>query len=146
MRKLLYSMMSIAAVAVFAMPALAQPSRYHAYHPGYRAYDYASPVYHRGYPARAAAPAAGVVGGTVAGVGVPEGWWGAAATAALPATAAGAAAVGGVAGIGAVAAVDAMIEPCRGFAALFDLSHGECVNGHYVGNAPGQPVPPYRYQ
>ncbi len=136
MRKLFYSAISLTVAAAFATPALAQP-------PGYRAYDYAPPAY-RHNDARVAAPAAGVVGGTVAGVGVSEGWWGTAATAALPTTAAGAAAVGGVAGIGAIAAVDFMLEPCRGFAAMFDLSDGECVNGHYVGYA--QPPRPHRYR
>ena len=105
MRKLLYSAISLAAAAAFATPALAQP-------PGYRAYDYA-PAYH----SRAAADfGAGVVGGTVAGLGVSEGWWGAAATAALPTTAAGAAAIGGVAGIGAVVA--SMRRPSRAAALL----------------------------
>lgn len=134
MRKLLYSMISLAAVAAVATPALAQPA-------GYGAYDSATPTYRHARPSRAVAPAAGVVAGTVVGVGVSEGWWGTAATAALPATAAGAAAIGGIAGVGTVALVDAMIEPCRGFAALFDLSHGECVNGQYVGYAPRRPIP-----
>jgi hypothetical protein len=67
----------------------------------------------------------GVAVGTVAGVGLYEGWFGSsAAVAAFPATAAGAAAVGGVAGIGAVALIDAAIQPCRGFQALF-LMHRE---------------------
>jgi hypothetical protein len=128
MRKLLYAGISLAAAAAFASPALAQPA-------GYRAYDYAPPAsYHNARTATAVG--AGVVGGTVAGLGVSEGWWGAAATAALPTTVAGAAAIGGVAGMGTVAAVDFMLEPCRGFAAVFDLSHGECVNGHYVGDQP----------
>ncbi len=138
MRKLLYAGISLAAAAAFATPALAQPS-------GYRAYDYAPPAaYHDSRAATAVG--AGVVGGTVAGLGVSEGWWGAAATAALPTTVAGAAAIGGVAGVGTVAAVDFMLEPCRGFAALFDLSHGECVNGHYVGDQPPRRAVRYRYR
>jgi hypothetical protein len=77
---------------------------------------------------------AGVVGGTVVGLGVSEGWWGAtAAGAALPATAAGAAAVGGVAGVGGIALLDAVFQPCRGFQALLTISHGQCANGEYVG-------------
>jgi hypothetical protein len=76
----------------------------------------------------------GAVGGTVVGVGVYNGWWGAtAAGAALPTTAAGAAAVGGVAGVGAVALIDAAVQPCRGFHALLGMNHDECVNGVYVG-------------
>jgi hypothetical protein len=80
---------------------------------------------------------AGVATGTIIGLGVAEGWWGAtAAGAALPATTAGAAAVGGVAGIGTIALVDAFVQPCRGFAALFDVNSGACVNGQYVGHQP----------
>jgi len=68
------------------------------------------------------------VTGTVIGLDVAEGRWGAtAAGAALPATAAGAVAVGGVAGVGTVALIDAFVQPCRGFAAL---------NGQYVGYRP----------
>ena len=129
MRKLLSAGIALAAAAAFATPALAQP-------PGYRAYDYAPPTAYHHDGRTAVAVGAGVVGGTVAGLGVSEGWWGAAATAALPTTVAGAAAIGGVAGMGTVAAVDFMLEPCRGFAAVFDLSHGECQDGHYVGYAP----------
>lgn len=87
-----------------------------------------------------AAPAeatVGVIGGTVIGLGISEGWWGStAAGATLPTTAAGAAALGGVAGIGAVAVVDAAVQPCRGFHAMFALNHGACENGHYVGYGP----------
>lgn len=116
MRKLVCAV-SLAAAAAFATTAAqAAPEGY-----------YQNP--------RIIAPVAGVVGGTVAGLGVSEGWWGSAAAAALPASAAGAAAVGGVVGMGTVALVDAALEPCRGFAALFDLSSGECVNGQYVGYA-----------
>lgn len=141
MRKLLYSVISLAAAAAFATPALARPS-------GYRANDYAPPAYRYDLPSRVVAPAAGIVGGTVAGVGVSEGWWGPAATAALPTTAAGAAAIGGVAGMGAVATVDATLEPCRGLAALSNLSDGECMNGRYVGYAPPlrRPTPRHRYR
>jgi hypothetical protein len=46
---------------------------------------------------------------------------------------AGSIAVGGVAGVGALATVDAVFNPCAGFHALFDESHGQCVNGQYVG-------------
>jgi hypothetical protein len=78
----------------------------------------------------------GVIGGTVIGLGISEGWWGStAAGATLPTTAAGAA-LGGVAGIGAVAVVDAAVQPCRGFHAMFALNHGACENGHYVGYGP----------
>jgi len=146
MRKLLYPAISLVAAAAFAVPALAHSPRHHAYRyglhhdrthvtmrPGYRDYAYAPSAWrHNG--ARKAAPVAGVVAGTTVGIGVAEGWGTAAATAALPATAAGAAAVGGAAGMGAVAAVDAMLEPCRGLAAVFNLSQGECQGGYYVGS------------
>ena len=81
-------------------------------------------------------PASGVgaIGGTVVGVGVYNGWYGAAAAGTeLPTTAAGAAAVGGVAGVGAVALIDAAVQPCRGFHAIFGMNRDECVNGVYVG-------------
>ena len=142
MRKLSCSLISLAAVAALATPALAQSPGYRAHQPGYGAYAYAPPPQENAR--EAGAVGAGVVGGTVAGVGVSQAWWGSAAAAALPATAAGAAAVGGVAGIGAVAAVDAFTNPCRGFAALFDLNSGRCENGHYVGYAQRGPVRRYR--
>lgn len=106
MRKAL-SAISIAAIAAaLATPSLAEPI-------------------HRDD----AAPVAGAVGGTVVGLGLSEGWWGAApavAGTALPATAVGAAAVGGVAGIGGVALIDAAIQPCRGFHAMFLLNEQYC--------------------
>ena len=80
------------------------------------------------------APAAGVVTGTVVGVGLHQGWWGTGTTlgTTLPATAAGAAAVGGVAGIGTAATIHAWTTPCQGahmfFGNLFTSSEG-CVNG-----------------
>jgi hypothetical protein len=80
------------------------------------------------------APATGVVVGTLAGVGLYNGWYGSSAAAtSLGATAATSAVAGGVIGVGAAALVDAAIQPCRGFHAMFDLSHGQCVNGEYVG-------------
>lgn len=123
MRKALYAL-PIAAAAAFATPALAQPYEYNDY-------AYAD--------ARAAAPwVAGTAAGTAVALGAYHGWytsWGAAG-AMLPTTAAGAAAVGGVAAIGTVAFVDGLIQPCRGFHALFDLNHGRCVDGQYVGDGP----------
>ena len=80
------------------------------------------------------APATGVVVGTLAGVGLYNGWYGSSAAAtSLGATAASSAVAGGVIGVGALALVDAAIQPCRGFHAMFDLSHGQCVDGQYVG-------------
>lgn len=120
MRSALYAI-PLAAVAAFATPAFAQ-----SYEPGY---------YNNGYVA--AAPwvvGAGV--GTAAALGAYNGWFTGAAGAAIPSTAVGAAAFGGVAAIGTVALVDAVIQPCRGFHALFDLNHGRCVNGQYVGDGP----------
>lgn len=119
MRKRL-AVLAVATAAAIAVPATSQAARYFYPQPN------------------AVAPAAvgtGVVTGTVIGLGVAEGWWGSTvAGAALPATTAGAAAVGGVAGIGTIALVDAFVQPCRGFAALFDLNSGACVNGQYVGH------------
>jgi hypothetical protein len=75
---------------------------------------------------------AGAAVGTAAGLGFYNGWYGAAFT--MPAVTS--AAVGGVAAVGTVAFVDALLQPCRGFHAMFDLSHGQCVNGEYVGYGP----------
>lgn len=85
----------------------------------------------------------GAVAGTVVGVGVYNGWWGSTiGGAALPTSVAGSATVGGVAGVGTVALLDSVIEPCRGFQALFGFNHGRCVNGEYVGY---QPAPRHYY-
>jgi hypothetical protein len=132
MRKTIFRKTIFAALAVgtmLATPAFAAPNRY------YNGPAYAGP--------EGAEVATGVVGGTVVGLGLTEGWWGAApaiGSAALPTTAAGAAAVGGVAGIGAIAALDAVTEPCRGLQALFGMNHGACVDGHYVGYGPHRTV------
>jgi len=119
MRRTLYALPVIAAIGFAAAPATAQP--YYG-DTGY----WNGP---NGYP-----PAAGVVAGAAAGttvaLGAYNGWW---PGAALPATAAGAAVTGGVAAVGTLALVDAVFNPCAGFHALFDESHGQCVNGHYVG-------------
>jgi hypothetical protein len=119
MRKTLVAL-SLAAAAALATPALAQPAAYHA-----RTSDPTVPAI------------AGVATGTVVGVGLYNGWWGAtAAGVTLPTTAAASAAVGGVAGIGAVALIDAAIQPCRGFQALLTINADKCVDGVYVGDQP----------
>ncbi len=109
--------LSLAAAAAFATPSLAQERA--AIAPDY------------------VAPAAGVVGGTVVGLGLTEGWWGAApavAGTAIPTSVAGAAAVGGVAGIGGIALLDAVIQPCRGFHAALGLNREYCAaqNGYVL--------------
>jgi hypothetical protein len=123
MMRIILSVLAVATAAALATPAFADPAE-------------SNPNYNNG--SYAVAPAVGGVAvGTVAGVGLYEGWFGSsAAVAALPTTAAGAAAVGGVAGVGTVAAVDSVIEPCRGFAAVFGANSHECVNGAYVGDQP----------
>jgi hypothetical protein len=83
-----------------------------------------------------AVPAVGVATGAVVGLGLYHGWFGAApaiAGSALPTTAAGAATLGGVAGIGTVALIDGVLQPCRGFHALFGANKGACADGEYVG-------------
>jgi hypothetical protein len=122
MRKALYAL-PIAAAA-FVTPALAQP------------------YYDTPYPAVAPVVAGAAVGTTLA-LGAYNSWFGGAVGAALPTSAVGAAAVGGVAAMGTAAFVDALLQPCRGFHAMFDLNHGACVNGEYVGYGP-RPVA-YRY-
>jgi len=133
MRKTLFAL-SLIAVAGAAVPAMAQP---------YWGGPYDGDGYH--YPV-AAGVVAGAAAGTTMALGAYNGWW---PEAGLPATAAGSAAVGGVAAIGTLAMVDAVFNPCAGFHALFDLSHGECVNGQYVGPH-AQPVgyapPALRYR
>ncbi|MGH6995571.1 MAG: hypothetical protein ACREES_07725 [Stellaceae bacterium] len=130
MRKVL-TVLSLAAAASFAASG-AQAAGYYYRHRPLHVH-----VYHTHNPAAPVDTTIGVAGGTAAGVGVAEASAGATAVgAALPATAAGAAAVGGVVGVGAVAAVDSVLQPCRGFHALFDLNHGACENGHYVGYGP----------
>jgi hypothetical protein len=84
----------------------------------------------------------GAVVGTVAGVGLYNGWWGATAGGVvLPTSVAGAVAVGGVAGVGTVALIDSVVQPCRGFHAVFGANRDACVNGQYV----GERVAPRRY-
>lgn len=107
MRKAL--MIAAAAAALASAPALAAEPYY----------DY--------NPAAPAEVTTGAVTGTVVGVGVSEGWFGAtAAGVALPTTAVGAAATGGVVGVGTVAGIDAVIQPCRGVSALLGLNKAEC--------------------
>ncbi|MBI1202326.1 MAG: hypothetical protein GC182_07430 [Rhodopseudomonas sp.] len=118
MRKYITAL-SIAAVtaAALATPALARP-------------DDRYPV----SPSQAEVGAGAVVG-TVAGVGLYNGWWGSGTLAtSLGATAGAAATAGGVAGIGAIALIDAAVQPCRGFNAMFGLNKDVCWNGEYVGH------------
>lgn len=117
------AVMSAAAIAAAAIMAgtLAVPASAQTVREDYEVVPYA-------------APATGVVVGTLAGVGLYNGWYGSTAAAtSLGASATTAAVAGGVIGVGAAALVDAAIQPCRGFHAMFDLSHGQCVNGEYVG-------------
>ena len=89
---------------------------------------------HEYYPL--AVPAVGVATGAVVGFGLYNGWFGAAPTIAgstLPTTAAGAATIGGIAGVGTVALIDGVLQPCRGFHALFGANKDACANGEYVG-------------
>ena len=102
MRKTLLAL-PVAAAAAFATSASAQP-------PNYPPEPYA------------VAPAAGVVAGTVVGLGFAEAWW---ASPAALSTVAGAAAVGGVAGIGTMALIHSVTTPCHGFRIGWD-SPEEC--------------------
>jgi hypothetical protein len=117
--------LAIAALAVLSTPALAETNRTVA----------------------AAEVGTGAVVGTVAGVGLYNGWWGATAGGVLlPTSAAGAVAVGGVAGVGTVALIDSVVQPCRGFHAVFGANKDSCVNGQYVGERRiGERPGPRRY-
>ena len=114
------TILAIAAIAALSTPALAQSQ---------------VTVYGDYNPAAPAEVTTGAVAGTAVGVGVSEGWFGGAlgSSTAIGATTAGAVTAGGVAGVGVAAGIDAVVQPCRGFAALFDLNKGACVNGNYVG-------------
>ena len=122
MRKTFITLSAISAIALMAIPASARERQRVVVHP---------------YPATVApaATATGVAAGTVVGLGLSQGWWGATgATAGL--STAGAAAVGGDAGIGTIAMIDAATQPCRGFRALFSpfvAGPSGCANGEYVG-------------
>lgn len=121
MRKLItgLSVAAVTAAAAIALPSVAsaEPAPGQNYYP-------------------LAVPAVGVATGAVVGFGLYNGWFGAAPTiagSALPTTAAGAATIGGVAGVGTVALIDGVLQPCRGFHALFGANKDACVNGEYVG-------------
>jgi hypothetical protein len=117
--KMRKTILAIAAVSMLSTPALAAN---------------AVTVYGDYNPAAPAEVTTGAVAGTAVGVGVSEGWFGGTvAGAAIPAGTAGAVAAGGVAGVGAAAGIDAIVQPCRGFQALFGANKESCVNGHYVG-------------
>ncbi len=110
---------ALTAAAALSSPALAQSTLDPGSDPSL---NYAAPVI------------GGAVIGTVAGVGLYNGWWGSSATAtSLGATAASSAVAGGVIGVGSIALIDAATQPCRGFSAMFNLRPNECVNGQYVG-------------
>ena len=114
------TILTIAAIAALTTPAFAQSKRTVA----------------------AAEVGTGAVVGTVAGVGVYNGWWGATAGGALlPTSVAGSAAAGGVVGVGTVALIDSVVQPCRGLRAVFGVNNDVCVNGEYVGDRPA----PRRY-
>jgi high-affinity Fe2+/Pb2+ permease len=120
MRKLMTAL-SVAAIgaAALATPAMARPDM--PYGPG----------------PETAEVVGGAAVGTAVGVGAYEGWYGSSVAAAeIGATAGTAAVAGGVAGVGTIALLDAVTQPCRGFAAVFGLNHGACVDGEYVGYAP----------
>jgi hypothetical protein len=118
-----FTTLAVAAVTVtaLAMPTVASAERA----PGYDSYN-----------ASYAVPVAGALVGTAVGVGLYNGWYGSSTfVSALPSSAAGAVAMGGVAGIGTVALIDGVLQPCRGFHALFGANKDACVNGEYVGYA-----------
>lgn len=122
MRKILPAL-TLAAVAAFAAPALAEP-------------DGVNPNYSRYY----VAPVAGAVVGTAVGVGLYQGWYGSSAFAtAAGATAGTAAVVGGVAGVGTLALIEGLTAKCHGFGILW-TARSECVNGQWIGDGPRRRV------
>ena len=119
MRKLL-PILTLAAVAALATPAFADPE------------------YNSNYPT-AAPVVAGAVVGTAVGVGLYNGWYTGTVAASMPASALGATAMGGVAGIGTIALLEGVTAKCHGFG-IFWTPRNECVNGHWVGDAPQRRV------
>lgn len=113
MRKLILAVPLVAAAAI-STAAVAQPA--YPPPPGPPPAPASAGDYYGPGPAPGVA-AAGVVTGTVVGLGFSQGWW--SAPAALTTTA-GAAAVGGAAGIGAIALIDAFTRPCHGFRIAID--------------------------
>lgn len=117
MRKIL-PLLALAAAAVVATPAMAEP-------------DGVNPNYGGAY----VAPVAGAAVGTAVGVGLYNGWYSGAFAAAAPATVVGTAAIGGVAGVGTIALIDAALQHCRGFG-IFVTPRDQCVDGVWVGDMP----------
>jgi uncharacterized membrane protein len=116
MRKTLIALSAAAALtATAASPVLAQSRHHHHHHHHNNTW---------------VAPAAGVVAGTVFGVGLHEGWWGTAFTADA-ASVGGSIAGGFIVGVAATALIHAATTKCTGFHALAGGSG--CVNGQYVG-------------
>lgn len=121
MRKIipLLTLAAAAAVAV-ATPAMAEPD---GVNPNY-GYGYAAPV------------VAGAAVGTLAGVGLYQGWYGSSGfVTAAGATAGTAAVVGGVAGVGTIALLEGVTAHCHGFGVLW-TPRNECANGQWIGDAP----------
>lgn len=106
MRKTLLAL-SVVTAAAFSTSASAQPPNW--------------PVDTAYWPVTA-----GVVAGTVVGLGTAEAWW--ASTPALQ-TALGGVAVGAVAGIGTMVAIHSVTTPCTGFRILVD-SPEACAQMH----------------
>jgi hypothetical protein len=107
MRKTLLAVTTAAAMA-FSAPAFAQSGPNHV------------------------APAAGVVAGTVAGVGLYNHWWGNGAFTGLGATVGGSIAGGVLVGVAVATGIDAATTKCRGLHALAGGSG--CVDGQFVGH------------
>lgn len=112
MRKTLLAVSTAAAMA-FSAPSFAQD--------GPRGHNYV-------------APAAGVVAGTVAGVGLYNHWWGNGTFTTLGTSVGGSIAGGVLVGVAVAAGIDAATTKCRGLHALAGGSG--CVNGLYVGHGP----------
>jgi hypothetical protein len=117
MRKIIPALAFAAAAATLATPALAEV-------------DSVNPNY------APAVVATGAAVGTLAGVGLYEGWYGSSAfVTSAGATAGTAAAVGGVAGVGTIALLEGLTAKCHGFGVLW-TARSECVNGQWVGDLP----------
>ena len=134
MRRAFIALSAAAALSLSVSAASAQAGYYDYY--GYGWQPNAAPV-----------AATGAVVGTLAGVGLANGWWGNSAFAtSLGATTAGSAVAGGVIGIGAAGLIHVATTPCVGFDALlspFRPGPSGCVNGQFVGYQPVARGPRY---
>ena len=115
MRKTIFGLLAVVAVALMAVSPADAGQRYH--------HKVAKPV--------VIGAVVGTVVGTVVGIGLYDGWWSGSVATSLGATTGGAITGGLIAGVATATAIHAVTTPCQGFHALFGGKN--CKNGKYVG-------------